>query len=204
MKEHWNKVYKSTETSQLGWYEEFPKKSLELIDKCHIEKNDKILDIGSGTSTLIDCIVRRGYKNIIASDISEVALSKLKEGLGKKASPVTFIVDNLAQPEHLNELKDIKIWHDRAVLHFLTGENERKAYLSTLKKIVMVGGYVIIAAFSLQGASKCSGLDVKRYNLGMIQEFLGKEFALLEHFNYLYKMPSGNKRPYIYTLLKRL
>lgn len=83
----------------------------------------------------------------------------------------------------INDFRNITIWHDRAVLHFSTEENERKAYLFTLSKVVKVGGYAIIAAFSLEGALKCSGLDIRRYNVGMLQEFLGNEFKLIEHFN---------------------
>ncbi|MBR9690369.1 class I SAM-dependent methyltransferase [Candidatus Woesearchaeota archaeon] len=204
MKNHWNKVYSSKETTQLGWYEESPEKSLELIDKCHVNKDNKVLDVGTGASTLIDNLIKRGYNKIIAADISEEALNKLKARLGEKASSVTFIVDNLTAPEHLNDLKDIMIWHDRAVLHFLTGKSERDAYLSLLSQVVRIGGYVIIAAFSLEGAPKCSGLDVKRYDVNMIQDFLGSNFILKEHFNYLYNMPSGDKRPYVYTLFQRI
>lgn len=201
--EHWNNVYDSKEVTQLGWYEESPDKSLELFDKCNINENDKILDVGAGTSTLTDNLIKKGYKKIIVTDISKEALRKLKERLGEKASLVTFIVDDITQPKHLNELKDVAIWHDRAVLHFLTEEKERKAYLSTLLQVVRTGGYVIIATFALDGAPKCCGLDIRRHNVDMIQEFLGAEFILKEHFNYLYNTPSGNKRPYVYALFQR-
>jgi hypothetical protein len=76
-------------------------------------------------------------------------------------------------------------------------------YLSTLKKVVKKGGYVIIAAFSLKGAKKCSGLDVKNYDQNMLAKFLGKDFILLEYFDYTYYMPSGKLRPYIYALFQR-
>jgi hypothetical protein len=61
--------------------------------------------------------------------------------------------------------------------------------LETLKKVVRKGGFVIIAVFSLDGAQKCSGLDVKNYDHKMIEEYLGNEFKLRKHFPYLYKMP---------------
>jgi len=63
---------------------------------------------------------------------------------------------------------------------------------------------VIIAIFSLEGAKKCSGLDVVNYDHTMISQFLGNEFELLEHFPYLHIQPSGGKRPYAYTLFKRI
>ncbi len=76
-------------------------------------------------------------------------------------------------------------------------------YLSTLKKVINKGGYVIIATFSLKGAKKCSGLDIKNYDQNMLAEFLGEDFSLLEFFDYTYYMPSGQARPYIYTLFQR-
>jgi hypothetical protein len=96
-------------------------------------------------------------------------------------------------------VEDIDLWHDRTVLHFLTGEDQQKGYLDTLKKIVKKEGYVIIAVFSLEGAKKCSGLDVKNYDHTMISKFLGTGFELLEHFPYVHTTPSGDSRPYIYT-----
>ena len=84
-----------------------------------------------------------------------------------------------------------------------TKENNLKMYLSTLKKVIKKGGYVIIAAFSLKGAKKCSGLDVKNYDQNMLAKFLGQDFSLLEHFDYTYYMPSGEPRPCIYALFQK-
>ena len=89
------------------------------------------------------------------------------------------------------------------MLHFLVKDDERYAYLSTLKKLVKQGGYVIIATFSLEGAKKCSGLDIRNYDENLLAEFLGEDFELLEHFDYIYHMPSGEIRPYIYTLFQK-
>jgi cyclopropane fatty-acyl-phospholipid synthase-like methyltransferase len=204
MKEHWNEVYESTEVKTLGWYEDKPTLCFQLLAKCNIEKSDPILDVGAGSSTFIDCLLEEEYTNIIATDISEMALNKLKERLGvRKASEVKWIVDDISKPAYVYKLKNIAVWHDRAVLHFLLEKNQIQTYFSTLKKIVRNGGYVLIAAFSLKGAKKCSGLDVKNYDSNMLMENLGDEFHLIEVLDYDYKMPSGDIRPYIYTLFQR-
>lgn len=204
MEEHWNKIYSSRDVDKLSWYEEIPEPSLRLLSKCHINKDEFILDVGAGASTFIDYLLNQGFNNIIATDISEIALSKLKERVGtEKASKVKWIVDDITQPIYIQSLRDISVWHDRAVLHFLLKENQQRVYLSTLKKILKKGGYVIIAAFSLEGAKKCSGLDVKNYDQNMLAKFLGEDFRLLEYFNYIYHMPSGETRPYIYTLFQK-
>jgi len=72
------------DTDELTWYEEIPQPSIKLLSKCHINKNESILDVGAGASTFIDYLVNQGFKNIIAADISEIALNKSKERLGNE------------------------------------------------------------------------------------------------------------------------
>lgn len=157
MKEHWDKIYLGRDVDKLSWYEEIPEPSIKLLSKCHINKEEFILDVGAGASTFIDYLVNQGFSNIIAADISEIALNKLKERLGKeKASKVRWIVDDIIQPIYIQNLRDISVWHDRAVLHFLQKEDQQQVYLSMLKKVIKKEGYVIIAAFSLEGAKNAA------------------------------------------------
>ncbi|HEY9206946.1 MAG TPA: class I SAM-dependent methyltransferase [Candidatus Methanoperedens sp.] len=204
MKEHWDEIYEALDADELTWYEEIPEPSIRLLSGCHINKDEPVLDVGAGASTFIDYLIDQGFSNIIAADISEIALGKLKERLGReKASQVRWVVDDITEPVHIQDLKDIALWHDRAVLHFLLEEGQRRVYLSLLRNAVKKGGYVIIAAFSLTGAKKCTGLEVRNYDHNMLAEFLGKEFILLDHFDYTYHTPAGVSRPYVYTLFRR-
>jgi ubiquinone/menaquinone biosynthesis C-methylase UbiE len=204
MKDHWDEIYSGLDVGELTWYEEIPEPSIRLLSKCHISKDESILDVGAGASTFIDYLKNQGFKNIIAADISEIALNKIKERLGnEKASSVRWIVDDITRPVHIQDLRDIAVWHDRAVLHFLLEEKQQKLYLSTLKKVLKNKGYVIIAAFSLKGAKKCTGLVVKNYDQYLLAELLGEDFKLLEYFDHTYYMPSGESRPYIYALFQK-
>jgi SAM-dependent methyltransferase len=204
MKDHWNKVYETKEVNQLGWYQKSATPSIELLNKCNIKKEDSILDVGVGASTLIDYIIDKGFRNIFATDISKIALNKLQNRLGKdKSSLVNWIVDDITNPSSISKLRNISLWHDRALLHFLIEDYQRQAYLKTLNSVIRDYGYVIIASFSVDGAKKCSGLNIRNYNQNLISEFLGEGFALLEYFNYLYTMPSGAERPYVYTLFQK-
>jgi len=45
-----------------------------------------------------------GYTNIIATDISNNSLTKLKAGLGNEGDKITWIVDNLTNPVHLKNI----------------------------------------------------------------------------------------------------
>jgi len=205
LKSHWDKTYDRAEIENLGWYEESPEPSASLIKKCNLKKNAVILNVGVGASTLIEELLSQGYENIIANDISSSAIQKLKTRMDKQQSDkVSWIIDDLTKPIDLMKLKKIDLWHDRAVLHFFSTESEQDKYFDLLKTIVKSGGFVIIAAFNLNGAKKCSGLPVFRYNKEMIQGKLGNTFELIESFDYTYTMPSEDTREYIYTLFKRI
>jgi hypothetical protein len=205
MKEHWNCIYGTRESESLGWYEKVPEQSLKLLSKCNIDKNESILSVGAGVSTFIDNLVDNGYKDISVVDISDVAMNKLRFRLGeKKSSSINWIVDDLTEPTQLNKLQGIALWHDRAVLHFLVEEQHRESYFLTLKKVVKVGGYVIIAAFSKDGAKKCSGLEIVNYDSDMMAGYLGDDFKLIEDLYHTHLMPNGEPRPYVYSLFQRL
>ncbi len=203
LKKHWDSAYDNNDITKLGWYEEDPIPSLQLIQKCRLSNDARILNVGVGTSTLIDELLNFGYKNIIASDISCIALEKLQKRLGSKKNKVQWIVDDLTNPRLLSKIDPVDLWHDRAVLHFFTTKEEQNSYFSLLKKVINQNGYVLISTFNSEGATKCSGLKVHRYNKDLIADKLGADFKLLEFFNYTYTMPSGDTRPYIYTLFKR-
>ncbi len=203
MKDHWDTVYASKPVEQLGWYEDVPFPSLKMLGECTLAHDDPILDIGAGASTFIDCLIEKGFRNIIAADISEVALSRLKDRLGEKASQVRCVVDDVTKPTTLADLQNIALWHDRALLHFLLEERQREAYLSTLKQVLRPGGYVIVAAFSLKGVKKCSGLDVRNYDRRMLVDFLEEDFALIDCSEYTYNTPWGESRPYIAVCMQR-
>ena len=203
-KNHWNKMYANNLITQLSWYEEEPYPSIQLIEKCAIKNADLIIDIGSGTSTLIPTLLELGYKNICAVDISDVALEKARKLLGERNSEIRWIVDDITNPAAILDLQDVGVWHDRAVFHFLTAEDQRQAYLSTLRKLIKPGGYAIIATFSVDAPDMCSGLPVQRYTAQSLQDILGDGFQLVESLNYTYTQPSGDIRPYIYTRFKKM
>jgi EEF1A lysine methyltransferase 2 len=202
-KKHWNNVYATNEVQNLGWYEGAPIQSLQLIAQCKLDKSAAILDVGAGATTLIDHLLQGGYTNITAVDISEIAIAALSKRLGDDATRVRWIIDDLTNTAHINKLLGVDLWHDRAVLHFLTKESQRQSYFDALREVVKKGGFAIIAAFALDGAKMCSGLNVKNYDAGMLDEMLGDEFTLLATFDYNYQMPSGDVRPFVYTLFRR-
>lgn len=201
--EYWCDIYTDADITKLGWYEIESKPSLELIEACNLAKNATLFHAGCGASTLIDSLVSANYTNIIANDISSCALNKIKARLADKADTVQWLVEDLTKPQELNNLPPLDLWNDRAVLHFFITEKDQKTYFDLLKATVKSKGFVILAAFNLQGATTCSGLPVQRYNAALLQEKLGGDFSLINTFDYTYTMPNSEKRPYVYTLFQR-
>lgn len=204
IKTHWNNAYNKAD-NQLGWFEEDPKETMKLVLQTQLPKNAQILNVGAGTTTLIDALLNAGYTNIIANDLSDLALKKLQERIKNSHDyDLNCLVDDLTNPKELNQLKAVDLWIDRAVLHFFLKENEQQAYFNLIQKIVAKNGFVLMAVFATDGAEKCCGLDLKRYNEDMLQAQLGSEFELITSFNHTFLNPFGGERPYIYTLFKRL
>lgn len=203
-KDHWENVYKKQALDSLGWYEEKPEPSLELIENCNLPLDASILNVGAGATTLVDVLLQKGYKNIQVNDISISALEELKKRLGAELSEkVHWVVDDLTNPNKLLSLGPVDLWHDRAVLHFFNHKDEQESYFNLLRKLVKEGGHAIIAAFNLNGPKQCSGLPVFRYDQQMLQEKLGESFYMITSFDYTYMTPSGNPREYVYTLFER-
>ncbi len=204
LKEHWNEKYANSPLTQLGWYEARPTPSITLIEKCGVPRHSALIDVGSGASTLIPGLLELGYQNLYAVDISEVALKQAQNALTEAQSAcVHWLVEDITQPSTMLQSLQVAVWHDRAVFHFLTEEQHRKTYLDLLQKVLMPGGFAVIATFAPEGATKCSGLPVQRYSAEDLSEFLGPGFKLIESLGYTYQMPAGDLRPYVYTRFQK-
>jgi SAM-dependent methyltransferase len=203
IKEYWNRVYSTKVNDKLGWYQEIASPSLDVISKLNLNLTDPILIVGAGTTTLVDSLLDLGYSSIIASDISKEALNKLKKRLDNYQGKILFVEDDLTDSTELKKLNNVILWQDRACLHFLTNPDQQKSYVKLVNKILKKDGYALIATFSLDAPSKCTGLEVKRYSKEMLEELFGKNFKLIDSFVFIYTMPNGDTRPYIYTLFKK-
>lgn len=156
---HWEHVYETKGSSEVSWTQEIPSTSLQFISGFNLPKAAPVIDIGGGDSKLVDHLLKEGYEDITVLDISEHALLRAKERLGKAASKVKWIVSDITtfQPYRRYDL-----WHDRATFHFLTSPGQIKNYLEISKAAVR--RYMTIGTFSTSGPAKCSGLPVKQYD----------------------------------------
>lgn len=172
-KKHWNSIYSNKLPEEVSWTQDVPQISLNFIHSFNVPKTATI-DIGGGDSTLVDCLLDEGYRNITVLDISEKALERAKERLGSKATTVKWIVSDVT--EFLPGTK-YDVWHDRATFHFLTAPRQIERYLSTARQAV--SRFLTIGTFSENGPEKCSGLNIKQYSEKQLQEQLAKGFTKL-------------------------
>lgn len=203
-KDHWNKAYARVNDTNLGWHETDVSPSMRLINEAGIGPGSRLLSVGAGSTTLIDTLLQHGYDNLLATDISKVALHGLQTRIGNLSHKVEWIVDDLTNSKLLKKIPPVDLWIDRAVLHFFIEEAEQRSYFNLLNNLVHKYGYVILAEFNLDSAEKCSELPVHRYSADMLREKLGEDFNLITSFDYEYTMPSGDSRTYIYTLFQKI
>ncbi|MBM6583221.1 class I SAM-dependent methyltransferase [Microvirga sp. BT689] len=198
--EHWNTIFTTKAEEAVSWFQATPETSLRLIRACNLPKDASILDVGAGASHLPDGLLEGGFTNIAVLDVSAAALAKTKARLGNTGSTVRIIVADLAawQPD-----LTVDLWHDRAVLHFLTEERDRAAYAVALRHAVRPGGFVLIAGFAPSGPERCSGLPVLRADQGMIASLLGPDFDLLDAFEEDHQTPSGGRQRFVFTRFRR-
>ncbi len=192
---HWNGVYQTREAADLSWYEPEPAISLRLIDAAGLGREARILDVGGGTSTLVDCLLQRGYRHLGLLDVSSTSIEICRARLGTRAVDVEWFVEDVTT---FRSPHPWDLWHDRAVFHFLTNPHDQLAYRDALLSAVVRGGQVVIATFGPQGPVKCSGLDVCRYDVASLQRRLGGDFELLNEQLVDHTTPAGTTQQFLY------
>jgi len=194
-KAYWENIYQGKPASDVSWYQLEPQLSLSLIRSAGIASNDSIIDVGGGASVLVDELSKEGYTNLAVLDISENALLSAKNRLGDLSKSIEWFEADITQ---FVAPYPISLWHDRAVFHFLTEQSDRRNYVKALKYALMSGGHFIIAAFSIGGPEKCSGLDIVQYDAGQLIAELGEGFELLEERNETHMTPTNKEQRFTY------
>ena len=200
--EHWQKVYATRPAERLGWYTPQLYTSLEWIKDLNLPPGEPLIDVGCGASTLADDLLDAGFSAITALDVSENALAALRRRLGDRAALVNWVAADITEVEL--PANTYRLWHDRAVLHFLTDADERSRYRQQICSALCPGGHVIIGVFSPEAPPRCSGLPVHRYALDELVEFLGDAFELVRHKNELHVTPGGVEQAYLYCHFTRI
>ena len=195
-KTHWEHIYETKAPTQVSWYQEHARFSLQYIRNTGIQKTDAIIDVGGGASTLVDDLVADGYQQISILDVSAVALQLARQRLGTRAVEVNWIEADITQADLPEQAYDL--WHDRAVFHFLTQAIDRQRYIETVRHAVRVGGHIILATFAPDGPERCSGLDVVRYSPESLHHAFGDDFEVVDSTRETHHTPFGTEQKFVY------
>lgn len=201
---HWNHIYRTRPTGQVSWYAPHLDLSLQMIASVPLAPDAAILDVGGGASTLVDDLLARGFTNLTVLDLSPAALDSARARLGTVADQVRWLAGDITridlEPAHYD------LWHDRAVFHFFTDPAQRAAYARQLLRALKPGGHAIVSTFGPEGPTRCSGLDVMRYDapalLTAISLDRGPRLHLLESVTSLHATPFGATQQFLSCLFR--
>ncbi|HAB35056.1 MAG TPA: SAM-dependent methyltransferase [Cryomorphaceae bacterium] len=197
---HWEHIYETKTTQQVSWTQEDPQPSLDWILKLALDPSSFIVDSGGGRSLLAEKLTEQGFSDVEVFDISMRALTQARQELKSEVAreAISYRVCNVLdyKPE-----KDITVWHDRAVFHFLVDEDQRGTYIDNLKK--WAPKHVILGTFSPNGPLKCSGLPIQQYAADDLVSLFAPEYTLVRSEERIHVTPTGNTQAFTFVELQR-
>jgi len=185
----------------VSWYRAHLEVALELLARAGLGPQSRVIDVGGGASTLVDDLLDRGVENVTVLDVAPEALAVSRARLGARATSVEWIAaDVLEVPLPAG---GFDLWHDRAVLHFLSDPADTERYVRQATLAVRPGGHAVISGFAPDGPERCSGLPVSRRSPDDIARLMGAGWSLVEQRTELHLTPGGNPQAFAYALLRR-
>ena len=197
---HWDSVYRSKDAAQVSWYQAEPQPSLDALDRFGARSDQSFIDIGGGASSLVDSLLGLGWIDLAVLDLARSALDVARDRIGDASSKVDWICADVTD---WRPARRWDVWHDRAVFHFLTGVEQRRAYKQAVATGLSEGGLLLIATFALDGPDKCSGLPVQRYDAPDLQAELGAGFELLDTWREVHTTPWGSEQNFTWCAFRK-
>lgn len=195
---HWEQIHGTTSTD-VSWWQPREDLWLDLLDGLPLDTAAPIVDVGAGSSVWVDAMLDRGFQDVTAVDIADSALERVRTRLG--TDPRLHLV--VADVCTLRLGRQVALWHDRAVLHFLTTDEERSAYVATLLEHLAPGGYAVIAGFAEDGPESCSGLPVRRHSPEELAAVFAPHLASVRAGHRTHRTPWGAEQRFSIQVLRR-
>jgi len=197
---HWGAVY-GRRSEDLSWHRAHLETSLALVEAVG---GRAVLDAGGGDSTLAEDLLARGYRRVHVVDIAAPALERMTARaarLGGAAAGLSVQCGDITVIELPAAAFDV--WHDRALFHFLRTPEQRQAYVGQMIHALRPGGHAVLGVFAVDGPTRCSGLDVERYDAATLSGALGGSFELIESIAEVHHTPAGAKQSFQYCRFRR-
>jgi len=196
---HWDHVYANKPDTGVSWFQPEPTPSLEWVADA-LPGGGRVIDVGAGASLLADRLLSRGGCDVTVLDVSAAALAVSRSRLGGEADRVRWVVADITRA---GDLGVFDLWHDRAVFHFLSDAADRRAYADLARRSVRPGGHLLVATFAPDGPTRCSDLDVRRYDAAALAAELGDGFEPARDGRHVHTTPWGKPQSFTYALFRR-
>ncbi|MFZ9919026.1 MAG: class I SAM-dependent methyltransferase [Ilumatobacteraceae bacterium] len=197
-REHWDTAYDTKSVAERSWSSD-AETSVRLITRYAPTAQASVVDVGGGASPLAGRLVAEGYLDVTVVDISQRAIEEARTSLPMSMS-VTWVCADVRTWE---PGRTFDVWHDRAVLHFLSNTAERAAYARLARRTVNGGGLFIVSSFAEDGPETCSGLPVARATHEQLSALFDEGFHDVERFRETHITPWGSEQPFNWLVLRR-
>jgi trans-aconitate methyltransferase len=196
---HWDAAYGEGDDTQ-SWFEQHPDMSLRMLACAGVSAADALIDVGGGASSLTRALLDRGFRDLTVLDISAVGMQHARDRLGPRAAQVHWLTADVLRwvPR-----RHYQAWHDRAVYHFLTTDEDQRQYLQTLSKATAAGAVAVFGCFAPDGPQHCSGLPVARYSPADLARQLGVKWVLTGQDREEHITPAGTIQPFTWIAAQR-
>jgi trans-aconitate methyltransferase len=174
--------------------------SLRMFDAAGIRPDASVIDVGGGASPLAGALLERGFRDVAVLDISAAGMAYARQHLGARAGQVQWLV---ADVRTWVPGRRYRVWHDRAVFHFLIIAEERRQYLGVLESATEPGAVAVFGSFAPDGPQRCSGLPVARYAAQDLAGELGRRWTLIRADREEHRTPAGVIQPFTWAALRR-
>ncbi len=151
LEQHWDSIYAGNDPDDLRWHEAVPA-TLPLV-LAHSAPADAVIDIGGGASHLVGHLLDRVYTDLTVLDVSETALDHARGRVGLRGDEVEWLHADITVFEPPRRWR---LWHDRAVFHFLVDDDDRAAYRRAAAAGIAPGGVLVVATFAPDGPEMCA------------------------------------------------
>ncbi len=198
---HWDDVYGRRDARAVSWYRAHLDVSFELLREAGLDAGSRVIDVGGGASSLVDDLLEFGTTAITVLDLAAESLRVAQQRLGNRAGQVRWRAENVLDAKFGEA--EFDLWHDRAVLHFLTASTDAQRYAQQAALAVRVGGHAVIGGFAPNGPERCSGLVVARRSPEQIASLMAPGFQLISHRHEQHQTPAGALQSFNYALLHR-
>jgi SAM-dependent methyltransferase len=200
-KKHWENIYQTKDFDSVSWYQPTPETSIDFVKQFNIDRKAKIIYLGAGEILFFYLLLDLVYEDITVLDISDSAIEKTKQRLGKRAKKIKFIVADI---NDFTPTEKYDFWHDRATFHFLTQESDINHYVQMARNAINQDGVLVIGTFSEQGPKKCSGLEIKQYSERSMVERLRNFFEKIRCITVDHKTPFDTIQNFIFCSFRKL